>query len=155
MYNHHIMTSTNSITITDPQIVEFFKKNTLFTCESFILHHMEQFSNKQTNKIEISMDELYQIYQTYQTIMSCKNNLDKIAKTCYKDIRNVNYHIKSKPLENMFEQHLNIKQELFICDNCEFSCSTRKGLVTHKRKCKTKLSDNGELEDLDDDEIDT
>ena len=147
------MASANSITITHPQILEFFNKNTLFTCESFILHHMEQFANKQ-NKIEISVEELNQIYHTYQTIMSCKNNLDKIAKTCYKDIKGVNYLIKSKPLENIFEQHLNVKQELFVCDKCEFSCSTKKGLITHRRKCEVKMRENGEPDHLADEDLD-
>ena len=148
------MATENANTITNPEIVEFFTKNDLFTCESFLLHHIKQYSNPSTKKIEISTDELHQIYQSYQTIMSCKNNFEKINKAYCKEFKSVNYLIKSKPLENIFEQHLNIKQELFVCDTCTFSCSTKKGLVTHRRKC-TKISDNEELDDNDEDEIDT
>jgi len=146
------MATENTISITNPEIVEFFTKNTLFTCESFLLHHIKNHSNPSTNKIEISTDELHQLYQSYQTIMSCKNNFEKINKAYCKEFKSINYLIKAKPLENLFEQHLNIKQELFVCEKCEFSCSTKKGIVTHKRKCSTKMSDNGESEDNDDDE---
>jgi len=148
------MATENTITITNPEIVEFFTKNDLFTCESFLLHHIKQYSNPSTKKIEISTDELHQLYQMYQTIMCCKNNFEKINKAYCKDFKSVNYLIKLKPLENLFEQHLNIKQELFVCEYCAFSCSTKKGIVTHKRKCDTtKISDNEEPDD--EDETDT
>lgn len=122
----------SSLSTQHPKILEFFRTNKLFTLETFLLHYIDEHTN-QTAKtsVEISMEELAQMYQAQQTIMNCKKNMDKLMK----EMKTVNYRIKNTPLDDMFSKHLDIQSTSFVCGKCDFSCSTKKGLVTHQRKC--------------------
>lgn len=145
------MSEPASLTTTNPKIIEFFKNNQLFNFENFILHYINEFSSKKTNKIELTIDELMGLHQEYQNIMNCKRVFDNITR----EIKTNNYKIKSPTIENLCSKHLNIKQEVFSCDICNiFSCSTKKGLQTHMRKCtkqdRESVKSNEEEEDDED-----
>ena len=51
--------------------------------------------------------------------------------------KELNRALKSPALENFIAIQLNEKQNQnkFFCEFCKFSCSTSKGVVTHKRNC--------------------
>lgn len=125
----------SDLSTNNPIIVEFFKMNNLFTLETFLLHYINVYTTK-TGTIEISADELIQIFEAQQNINNCKRNLDNMLK----EMKTICYHIKNSPLDEVFSKHLNIKQTTFICDKCQFSCSTKRGLVTHQRKCNTVVA---------------
>lgn len=148
------MSEPASLTTTNPKIIEFFKNNQLFNFENFILHYINEFSSKKPSKIELTIDELMGLHQEYQNILNCKRAFDHIAK----EIKTNNYKIKCQTIENLFSKHLNIKQEVFTCDNCNrFTCTTKKGLQTHRRKCirlDEEFNRSIEEEDEDDEDID-
>ena len=70
--------------------------------------------------------------------------------------------MKFTELETFFSAKLNIKQENHSCNFCGFSCSTVKGLTTHKRGCTKnpdakprKKQDKKEVTIEDDNSIDS
>ena len=125
------MTEQTSFTTTNSAIVEFVKANPLVNFENLILQAMNDYTNQKT-KIIITKEELTQIHDEYQNILHCKVFFDNLCK----EIKMTNLKIKSDAIENISSKHLNIKQEIFTCENCKkFNCSKKKGLQTHMRKC--------------------
>jgi len=125
------MTEENAFTTTNSAIVEFVKANPLVNFENLILQAMNDYTNQKT-KIIITKEELTQIHDEYQNILHCKVFFDNLCK----EIKMTNLKIKSDAIENISSKHLNIKQEIFTCENCKkFNCSKKKGLQTHMRKC--------------------
>ena len=123
------MTEENSFTTTNSVIVEFVKANPLVNFENLIIQAMNDYTNQTT---KITKEELRQIHDEYQKILNCKVFFDNLCK----EIKMTNQKIKSDTIENISSKHLNIKQENFTCENCKkFSCSKKKGLQTHMRKC--------------------
>ena len=66
-----------------------------------------------------------------------------------------------KNLEGLLTKHLNIKNANLVCDICGiFTVATKKGLITHKRKCsrtsdvKREPSNEYNYDDDEDDEED-
>ena len=61
--------------------------------------------------------------------------------------------VKFSNLDNFFTKHLNIKKTSFVCDMCGiFTVSTKKGLITHQRKCSKTNEINKNVEDDQDDD---
>jgi len=136
------MSEQKSFTTTNSSIVDFVKANPLVNFENLILQAMNDYSN-QTTKIVITKDELTQIHEEYQNILHCKVFFDNLCK----EIKTTNLKIKSDAIENICSKYLNIKQEVFNCVNCnKFTCSKKKGLQTHMRKC---LKDNSEQNNVE------
>ena len=138
--------------ITNPKILEFIRSNKLLNFENLILQTIEDYSNQKSGNILITLNEITHIYQDYQSILSCKKNFE----TLITDFKAINSRVKSTNLENFCSKHLNIKNEVFSCENCnKFSCSTKKGLQTHMRKClKTDKDTVKSNEDEEEDEED-
>ena len=145
------MSELTGLTTTNTKIIEFFKTNQLLNFENFILHYINEYSNKKTNNIEISIDEITHIHQEYQNILNCKKFFENMSK----EIKINNYKIKSPTIENFCSKHLNIKHEVFSCDNCnKFYCSTKKGLQTHMRKCNKQDKESVKSNEDDDENAD-
>jgi hypothetical protein len=143
------MTEQRTFTITNPKIIDFIHSNKLLNFENLILQTIENYCHEKSGNILISVNEVTQIYQEYQNILNCKKFFENISK----EIKTNNYKIKSPTIENFCSKHLNIKQEVFSCDNCnKFSCLTKKGLQTHMRKCFKQDKDSIKSNDEEDEE---
>lgn len=155
-----------NITITNPNIVEFFEKNEIYEPNSFLFVLIKQFienhknnekqSPENTNKNEkvmISKEELKVFYEEYKFFINQKNTVTGIMKQAYRESQcNLN-RVKFSNLDNFFTKHLNIKKTSFVCDMCGiFTVSTKKGLITHQRKCSKTNEINKNVEDDQDDD---
>jgi len=156
--------TNKSITITNSNIIDFFEKNEIYEPNSFFNVLIKQFVEKnekidnklednstKNEKILISKEELKIFYEEYKFFINQKTTVTGIMKEAYRESQcNLN-RIKFTNLDNFFTKHLNIKKPSFVCDICGiFTVSTKKGLITHKRKC----SKTNEIKDYDDDEED-
>ena len=157
--------TNKSITITNSNIIDFFEKNEIYEPNSFFNVLIKQFveknekidnkledNNTKNEKILISKEELKIFYEEYKFFINQKTTVTGIMKEAYRESQcNLN-RIKFNNLDNFFTKHLNIKKTSFLCDICGiFTVSTKKGLITHKRKC---LKDYEECIDDEDDEND-
>jgi hypothetical protein len=157
----------SNITISNPNIIEFFEKNEIYEPNSFLYVLIKQFveNNKNNEKnttdntnIVISKEELKVFYEEYKFFINQKNTVAGIMKQAYRESQcNLN-RVKFSNLDNFFTKHLNIKKASFVCDICGiFTVSTKKGLITHQRKCSktneiNKDDDDDHDDDYDDDE---
>jgi len=151
--------SNKTITITNLNVIDFFEKNEIYEPNSFFNVLLKQFlekkeklekeDNTKNEKILISKEELKIFYEEYKFFINQKTTITGIMKEAYKESQcNLN-RIKFTNLDNFFTKYLNIKKPSFVCDICRiFTVSTKKGLITHKRKCSKT---NG-IKDYDDDE---
>lgn len=158
------------ITITNPNVIEFFENNEIYEPNLLFSVLIKQFvdnnsSQQQQNtpsidkQILISKEELGMFYEEYKFFLNQKATVVGIMKEAYRESHcNLN-RVKFNNLDNFFTRHLNIKKASFICDICGvFTVSTKKGLITHKRKCskmnekkKDDEEDGEDGEEYDDD----
>jgi len=153
-----------SITITNPYVIDFFEKN-YFEPNSLlpvIIKQYEENNNNLKKKLEentskndifISKEELKIFYEEYKFFINQKTTVTGIMKEAYRESQcNLN-RIKFSNLDNFFTKHLNIKKISFVCDICgTFTVSTKKGLITHKRKCIKDYEEYQDDEEEDEEE---
>jgi hypothetical protein len=159
--------TNKSIIITNPNVIDFFEKNEIYEPNSFFNVLIKQFveknekidnkiddNNTKNEKILISKEELKIFYEEYKFFINQKITVTGIMKEAYRESQcNLN-RVKFTNLDNFFTKHLNIKKPSFVCDICGiFTVSTKKGLITHKRKC-SKTNGIKDYEDDDEDEED-
>jgi hypothetical protein len=156
--------ANKSITITNPYVIEYFEENYFdpnLILPVIIKEHKEKNkklenqideNTSRNDKIFITKEELKIFYEEYKFFINQKTTVTGIMKEAYRESQcNLN-RIKFNNLDNFFTKHLNIKKTSFLCDICGiFTVSTKKGLITHKRKC---LKDYEECIDDEDDEND-
>ena len=144
------MAEPDFFTTKNPKIIEFIRANKLLNFENLILQTIDDYANQKSGNVLITMNEVAHIHQEYQNILNCKKFFENMSR----EIKTNNYKIKSPTIENFCAKHLNLKQEVFSCDNCnKFYCSTKKGLQTHMRKClKTDKDSVVSNEDEDDED---
>jgi len=142
------MSDITSFTTSNPEIIHFINTNKLINFEYLMLQTIKKYSNQTAGNVELSMDEIAQIYKEHQSVLNFKRNFENLSK----EIRTNFYKIKEDTIENLCAKHLKIKQESFTCEHCNtFSCSTKKGITTHSRKC-SKNSVKNEIISEDDEE---
>ena len=159
---------SNPITITNPKIIEFFEKNDIYEPNSLFYALLKQFVDNNNNnanatqqdtdsksdKIAISKEELSMFYEEYKFFLNQKATVIGIMKESYRESQSNLNRVKFNNLDVFFTKHLNIKKASFICDICKvFTVSTKKGLITHKRKC-SKMNDKQKDDDDDDEDGD-
>lgn len=157
-----------SITITNSYVIEYFEKNYFdpnLLLPVIIKDYEDNNKNLENklqeniskNEILISKEELKIFYEEYKFFINQKTTVTGIMKEAYRESQcNLN-RIKFCNLDKLFTKHLNIKKPSFICDICGiFTVSTKKGLITHKRKCSknNEIKKYKEDDDEDDDEED-
>ena len=160
--------SNNIITIEDQELAEFFKTNVKYNPRNLLLHAVNEAKNNKLDKIDITRDDVILFYQEYQNFQNHKKNILNTLNENLKQYKLTLNRMKFTELETFFTAKLNIKQETHSCNFCGFSCSTVKGLTTHKRGCtknpdakpKTKKRDKQEdkidvIETGDDNSIDS
>ena len=144
--------SNNIITIEDQELAEFFKTNVKYNPKNLLLHAVNEAKNNKLDKIDITRDDVILFYQEYQNFQNHKKNILNTLNENLKQYKLTLNRMKFTELETFFTAKLNIKQETHSCNFCGFSCSTVKGLTTHKRGCtknpdaklKTKKQDKQE-----------
>ena len=127
--------SNNIITIEDQELAEFFKTNVKYNPKNLLLHAVNEAKNNKLDKIDITRDELVSFFQEYQNFQNYKKNILNALNENMKENKLTINRMKFTELETFFSAKLNIKQENHSCNFCGFSCSTVKGLTTHKRGC--------------------
>ena len=127
--------SNNIITIEDQELAEFFKTNVKYNPRNLLLHAVNEAKNNKLDKIDITRDELVSFFQEYQNFQNYKKNILNALNENMKENKLTINRMKFTELETFFTAKLNIKQETHSCNFCGFSCSTVKGLTTHKRGC--------------------
>ena len=127
--------SNNIITIEDQELAEFFKINVKYNPRNLLLHAVNEAKNNKLDKIDITRDELVSFFQEYQNFQNYKKNILNALNENMKENKLTINRMKFTELETFFSAKLNIKQENHSCNFCGFSCSTVKGLTTHKRGC--------------------
>jgi hypothetical protein len=143
------MSDITSFTTSNPTIIQFINSNKLLNFEYLMLQTIENYSNKTAGNIELSMDEITQIYKEHQSVLNFKRNFENLSK----EMRTNFYKIKEETIENLCAKHLKIKQESFTCEHCnKFSCSTKKGITTHSRKCSKNTVNNEIISENDEEE---
>ena len=127
----------DSITIKNAELAAFFRCNVRYNAENLLLHAVKESMQNKMNKIEISREELVVFYQEYQDFQNYKKNLFTAETDNMKRFKTSISRMKFSTLEAFFVNKLNIKQETHTCSFCGFSCSTLKGITTHKRNCSS------------------
>ena len=159
---------SNPIKITNTKIIELFEKNDIYEPNSLFYALLKQFVDNNNNnanatqqdtdsksdKIAISKEELSMFYEEYKFFLNQKATVIGIMKESYRESQSNLNRVKFNNLDVFFTKHLNIKKASFICDICKvFTVSTKKGLITHKRKC-SKMNDKQKDDDDDDEDGD-
>ena len=138
----------SSITISNPLIIDFFNKNPMYDPEGFITQLIINFESKQkhneitsntSTKIEVSKDELLQFYDEYQFYLTQKKNLNELTREYNMNFKRNVSRVKFQKLDDFLTKHLNIKCQTYVCRICNtYNVSTKKGLITHERICRSK-----------------
>ena len=151
----------DNIIINNTEIIDFFKMNKFIEPNQFILHFVNEYKNSsKCGKIEISSIELKNLYQEYQEFINNKNNIVNLTNSLFKEVKTLSYRMKLKSLDDFCSKNLSIKQENYSCNFCGFSCTTTKGIITHKRNCvknpesKSKNKKKNKIEISSEDEED-
>ena len=134
----------NGIHINNTELEDFFRENVIYNPENVLISAVNEIKRGNSNTvIAVALQkELSTIHEAINNALSANKELNKA--------------IKSPALENLIATQLNNKQtpSKFFCEFCKFSCSTSKGVVTHKRNCtknpNSKKHINYREEEVDD-----
>ena len=124
-HEHVIKQTYRGIHINNTELEDFFRENVLYNPENVLINAVNEIKKGHGN-----MAVAFALQKELLIINEARNN----AVLANKEL---NKALKSTALENFIATQLNDKQtpNKFFCEFCKFSCSTSKGVVTHKRNC--------------------
>lgn len=144
------------IIIKHPEVIQFFQNNSSIDIEKFFLHTIREYTPGNEKKITITSAELAKIYQEHQTLENFKKHFMPLLNDFTKETKAHMVKVKFHELENLICRNLNVQFDTFTCPHCPFTCATKKGIVTHSRKCgrimQSTPDDTGDIDDYDADE---
>jgi len=143
-----------TIQITDPKIIHFFKNNEFIDPKKFIEKHIisvienPNSNEKKENLSDIDID-FQQLHTEYSIFIRQRKNIMNFMKENNKLVEK----LQLEYLDSILSNKLDIKKETHSCNLCNRGFRNLKALTTHHRSCVLKKIDNEDDEDVDDEDV--